>query len=281
MTMSATKAARKATPSSSRIETSPRIRAKNPLRICTSARRAGRRRYNDTVITDRTHRAGATLAALLGPLAAVGIAWTLEASRSDLAMANVALLLAIVCLAAGSISRVAGVITSVSAGLALDYFHTEPVHSFRIHERDELVTVALLVTLGWMVSAVTALRLRRYARDTTALSRSEAARRLDALLADGSSAVEAWHAAVDAAAGGLANVDTRLVDGASSSLPRVARGGDGVTFVLPETGATIHGVGTSNAELLLTPRRGLGAVEVDRIAAVQFADDVCVALDAV
>ena len=191
-------------------------------------------------------------------------------------MANVALVLAAVCLVVGSISRVAGIVTAIAAGLALDFFHTEPLHSLRIHDRDEMLTVALLVLLGGLVSAVTTVRLRRFAHQSGEASRSASRERLEQLLAEGGPAVEIWHAAVDAAAAnGLALVDTRPIAGRGQAAPRVARDAESAMFLLPETGATVHG---TQATLLLTPRDGIGAVDIDRVAAIAFVDDIDVAL---
>src|SRR4249920_227122 len=107
-----------------------------------------------------TQQAAERAARFLGPLLAIGVAWATDTVRGDMSIANAALALAFVCVAAALVNPVAGFLTSAVAALALNYFHTTPVHSLRMTEGDEIVTVVLLVLLGAAVSIATTLRFR-------------------------------------------------------------------------------------------------------------------------
>lgn len=219
------------------------------------------------------------IALIAGPLLAIGLAWLTESSNAGLAIANVALLLAAIAVTAALLSWQAGILTSVVAGLALNYFHTVPLHSLRMTEGAEIGTVLLLIALGGVVSAATAWRVRRrtFAQHTAEADR--AAERLRELLQQGGPALAAWHAALDGANPQLGLLDARLVLGAPAALPIVARHETGDVVVLPETGAAVR-LADDDRFLVVRPQQGIGALTVERRALLSFADQLAATLPA-
>jgi hypothetical protein len=231
-------------------------------------------------MNDQQPKGVATAAVVVGPVAVALVAWATESSNAGMAIANVALLLAALCVGAALISWQAGIVTSVVAGLALNYFHTVPLHSLRMTEGAEILTVALLIGLGAVVSVATALRVRRTAFARHDAEGDRATERLRELLATGASALAAWHTALDGANPQLGLLNARLVDSAPASMPLVARtagSGEAGTVVLPESGAAIRLQGDPRV-LVVQPRQGIGALEVDRASLLAFADQLVVTL---
>jgi len=126
------------------------------------------------------------VAGLVGPLA-MGAALIPLRDRID--NANIALLLvvAVVAVAAGG-RRPAAAVYAVSAAAAFNLFHTRPYYSFRISNRDDLVTAGLLLLVGIVVGEL-ALRTRR-ARYWAAVERADlrSIQGLGRLVAEGESA---------------------------------------------------------------------------------------------
>lgn len=214
------------------------------------------------------------------------IAWSTASVRQDMGIANVALLLAAITIGAALLSSLGGLTTSVVAAMSLNYFHTEPIHSFRISAGSDLLAVALLAVLGLMVSAVTALRVRGAAVTLRAAHADQAAIELRASLKSAQPVVDVWDLAVVAAAAQFGLVDVRLQPAGASRLPVVSRKpwdprntfGDNM-MVLPEGGAIVQFRDPRHSDqLVLTPRPGMGAVSIDRRVALTFADQVEVAL---
>ena len=166
--------------------------------------------------------------------------------------------------------------------MSLNYFHTAPVHSLRVSAGSDLLAVGLLALIGLMVSAVTAVRVRR-----TAVARRDehadlAAVDLHAQLTTGRPVMDVWDVAVAAAAAQFGLVDVRLVPAGTGRLPVVSRRpwdpkdmAIDHMMLLPEGGAIVqfrdprHG-----GQLVLTPRAGMGAVYIDRRVALVFADQI-------
>ncbi len=222
------------------------------------------------------------VALVVGPVATVLVAWATESSNAGMALANVALLLAVLCVGAALTSWQAGLLTSVVAGLALNYFHTVPVHSLRMTEGAEIVTVLLLIGLGSIVSAATALRVRSRTFAHRDAESDRATRHLAELLQVGGPALAAWHSALDAANPQLGLLDARLVVGVPPAMAVVARkttADEGDLVVLSETGAAVR-LADDDRFLVVRPQPGLGALEVDRRALLRFADQLASTLDA-
>ena len=94
-----------------------------------------------------------------GAIVAVTVAGLLVPVRDALGAPNVALVLAIVVAGAAMLGgSVAGVVTSLAASLAFDYFHTEPYFDLRIDKRDDVAAAVLLLVLGGAVGVFASLR---------------------------------------------------------------------------------------------------------------------------
>jgi len=229
-----------------------------------------------------TARAVSLVATVVGPAAVVIVAAATQSARDDLGVANAALLLAMITVAAALVSFRAGLATSVAAAFSLNYFHTEPIHSLRITSGADLASVSLLAAMGIGVSIATALRVRRAVVSHHADAAAGVADRLEGSLVQPRPAIELWHGAIDAAGAQFANIDARVVHTDVGNLPVVGRrgagidaDGDHVLVTLPEGGAVVHFVDPGRTErLVLAPRVGLGAVEVERRAVFAFADQL-------
>jgi Domain of unknown function (DUF4118) len=230
---------------------------------------------HDTSRLDQLRRA----LTAVGPAAVVGVAWASTGVRDTMAIANVALVMAVITVAVATISWKAGVTTSIAAALALNYFHTEPVHSLRITAQADLVAVLLLATIGIAVSLATALRVRSFAREHTATVASEHRSLLATASAHDRPVAVVWTEAVQAACAGMSLVDCRIEPLGASKLPTIARqrphADDNSTFVLPDGGAVVPFVDPrSGAQVALTPRTGMGALELDRRVVFAFIDQL-------
>jgi K+-sensing histidine kinase KdpD len=89
---------------------------------------------------------GAFVASLL-------IGLLVEPFRATIGLENVVICYLLVVMAAASIGgRAAGIVAAVSATLAYDYFLTTPYHTLVIDMLAQVITVALLITTGIVVS---------------------------------------------------------------------------------------------------------------------------------
>jgi K+-sensing histidine kinase KdpD len=219
---------------------------------------------------------------VVGPIVVFVVAWATASVREDMGIANVALVLAGITIVAALLSSLAGLVTSVVAAMSLNYFHTAPVHSLRVSAGSDLLAVGLLAMIGLMVSAVTAVRVRRTAVARRGEHADLAAIDLHAMLTVGRPVIDVWDVTVAAAAAQFGLVDVRLVPAGSVRLPVVSRKpwdpkdmAIDHMMLLPEGGAVVqfrdprHG-----GQLVLTPRAGMGAVYIDRRVALVFADQI-------
>jgi K+-sensing histidine kinase KdpD len=227
-------------------------------------------------------------AAITGPLISVGVAWATSSVGADsderLTLANVALLLAGITAAAALIDWLAGLTTSLAAALSLNWFHTEPVQTFRITSRDDVTAVLLLAALGVGVSTVTALRVRAANRAGRAIGAARARHDIEPLMTEPLAVEDLWHASVTALSSDLGLVRARLVPGVpAATLPAISRqewtDDSGLAaLVLPPAGAAVPLRGGQRQWLLLEPNAGAGAVTVDRRAVAAFVDALTLAL---
>lgn len=189
-------------------------------------------------------------AIVLFPVIAVLISWSTSSIRENIGVANIALVLAIVTTCAALLRWEAGILTSLCAASTLNFFHTQPIRSFRMTSSADLLMIILLMAIGLGVSYLTASRVRK--------------------------AVQQFHPEDSS---DLLKVDIQLLQESSSQYPIISRRATSVegedVLVIPETGAIlkfndprIHSV------LLLTPRAGLGALRVSRRTMTTFADHV-------
>jgi hypothetical protein len=183
------------------------------------------------------------------PVVAVLISWSTSSIRESIGVANVALVLAIVTTCAALLRWEAGILTSLVAASTLNFFHTQPIRSFRITSGADLFMISLLMIIGLGVSFLTASRVR--------------------------SAVQQF--APDAS-NDLSKVDVRILRESPSNLPVVSRRtgfSDDDELLLPETGAVLKfNDPRIQSVLLLKPRHGMGALRVSRRTMSTFADHV-------
>jgi hypothetical protein len=222
--------------------------------------------------------------AILGPGLVVGIAWVTEGERTPMALVDIALLLAVVNVSVALVSWRGGLVTSITAGLALDYFHTEPIHSLRITSSTDIVAVVLLGALGISVSAASALRLRALARAHHDHLASDARDMLEASMRSPRVASEMWLDSVRASSHRLSLVECRVVRGSGDTrLPEIVRHRAGIDkgpeqFVLPEGGALMAFADPRRGHVLLTPQEGLGSIDLDRRVVTAFVDQLDLAI---
>jgi two-component system sensor histidine kinase KdpD len=125
-------------------------------------------------IDTRRRLAGVLLAAVLLPLLTVGLA----ASRAHLNLADDLL---VYLVAVVTITVIGGfwpaVLASVASSLLLNWYFTEPIHTFTIQQPRELLALLLFVTVAVAVSSVVHLAARRAVQ--AARAREEAASLLE------------------------------------------------------------------------------------------------------
>jgi Domain of unknown function (DUF4118) len=223
-----------------------------------------------------------------GPPAAILAGWLMSLGEHDgdgLTQANVALVMAAITVVFASLDWLAGVTTSVTAALALNYYHTEPFHTLRVTDSRDVLSIVLLALLGLSVSAATAVRVRRDVRQIRAADVRAAAEELRSTLAIDSPAPLVWSAAIATPANDLGLVLARVERSAPATIPTVGRAGSyqllDADLVLPVYGAALrlehrHPEGRW---LVLTPRDGMGPLTLDRRAVMAFADTIELALD--
>jgi hypothetical protein len=210
-----------------------------------------------------------------GPALAVAVAWATASVEDATSIANAALALAIVCVSAALVNAAAGFVTSAVAALALNYFHTEPVHSLRMTESGEIATVLLLVVLGTSVSVATTLRVRSKVTTHRVGESRDAARDLRTLLERGGALPAVWQMAITAACGAASSIDVRLVPNSPAEMPVIGQKSieadpNRDVVLIPESGAALW-LTHQHGALILTPQPGLGAVAATRSMLVQFA----------
>ncbi len=100
-------------------------------------------------------RSTARFGAAVGVLGPIVVALILVPVRSELANANLALILVLVVVAAAIIGgRRAGALAAIVATLSFDFFLTEPYLSLKIETSTDLETALILLVVGLLVGAV-------------------------------------------------------------------------------------------------------------------------------
>src|SRR5262245_26495835 len=106
-------------------------------------------------------RARATVIAIVAPGLALALALIVQPQR-ELGAASVFVLAVVAASVFGGIW--AGIGSSVLGFLALNYFFTEPLHTLRVHNRDDVVALAVFLVVallvGWVVARAVAERDR-------------------------------------------------------------------------------------------------------------------------
>lgn len=115
------------------------------------------------------------LALILAVTLPLALAAGMVPFRTDIANANVALILAAAVVLVASLGRrPAAFVSAVSAMVWFDFFHTRPYESFRINSGDDLLTACVLLAVGLFVGEL-AVRNRRH-RTAAADSSNDIAR---------------------------------------------------------------------------------------------------------
>jgi len=100
----------------------------------------------------------------LGGLAPILVGAALVAVRGHVEPANIALVLGIIVVAAGTLGgRAAGAVAALTAAASYDFFHTKPYLSLLIHDADDVEMTVLLLVLG-LISGQLAWQARVTAR---------------------------------------------------------------------------------------------------------------------
>jgi hypothetical protein len=185
----------------------------------------------------------------LFPLLAVLISWSTSSIRESIGVANVALVLAIITTCAALLRWEAGILTSLVAASTLNFFHTQPIRSFRITSGADLMMITLLMLIGLGVSFLTASRVRKAVQQFSPDASND-----------------------------LSKVDIQLLRESPANFPIISRRpgfSDDDELLLPETGAVLKfNDPRIQSVLLLTPRQGLGALHVSRRTMSTFANHV-------
>jgi K+-sensing histidine kinase KdpD len=135
----------------------------------------------------KEHITGLSLA--LAVALPLGLAACLVPFRTDIANANVALILAAAVVLVASLGqRPAAFVAAVSGVVWFDFFHTRPYESFRINSGDDLLTACVLLGVGIFVGELS-VRSRQH-RTAAAESSNDIARihAVAELVADGETA---------------------------------------------------------------------------------------------
>lgn len=195
---------------------------------------------------------------------------------------NVALALAILTTISAMIDWKSGIIASFTAGLTLNYFHTAPLHSFRITAPSDIWMISLLTALGLFTSLITAVRVRKVLQQHLSAHTDDISHSLLTQFFENRPVTEVWHGSVDTLCAELTLVDVRIDVTPNLPLPVIARhkSPDHMTnpqpvVVLPECGAVVEfGNPDIRSHLVLTPRAGMGSVSVPRSAVFAFVDQI-------
>jgi hypothetical protein len=240
-------------------------------------------------------RASLTIGVAAGVPATVGVAAFLALFRSLFDATNAALVLMIVVVAVAAIGgRAAGVVASLSAVAAFDFFHTQPYLSLAIDSRDDVETALLLLVAALMVGTIASWGRGAHRRAGTARSEVRRIHRVAEAAVSGTAPAE-----VIAVAQGelceLLTLDEARFEALPTTdlrvLPRIGRNGaiEGVQgrrfgrlpdgaggFELPEQGVELPVLarGQHIGRFLLTPTHGVAVSLEQRLVAVAIADQV-------
>lgn len=114
-------------------------------------------------------RVRAVVVSVVAPGLALGLALLVQPER-ELGAVSLFLLAVVAASVAGGIW--AGIGSSLVGFLALNYFFTEPLHTFRVHNRDDVVALAVFLVVallvGWVVSRAVSDRDRATRREREA-----------------------------------------------------------------------------------------------------------------
>jgi K+-sensing histidine kinase KdpD len=236
-------------------------------------------------------RESSVMVAAAGVGVVIAVAGLLVSVRDWLGADNVALVLVVVIVGAAVLGgRLAGVLTSIAAAFAFDYFHTQPFYNLRINDHEDIITAVLLLIVGLCVGE---LAVRRNAAKREVEMHAKGASHLEvvaAVVAAGADLDEVWPVVRQALVEQLDLADCRFVPFApTSSLTIIERDGQissphlqwvhGGGFALPAEGVAVPVVneGRPLGRLVLVPQAGHGTTKPQRRVAVALADQLAVA----
>lgn len=156
---------------------------------------------------------------IYGPLVVILFSFLSSHLSSIVHPTDVALILMGWCTWISLIEPIAGVVTTMSAGVGFLVFHAEPRNSFAVQSHDDIVTIGLIVGIGVMVSVITMYRVRQ------AVVRLNEVATLDAMddflksATHDQPTIDFAQRAFQAVSAELAFIDVRLEKNMSADLP--------------------------------------------------------------
>jgi hypothetical protein len=220
-----------------------------------------------------------------GAVAAVLVAGALVGARSLLDNTSVALVLVLVVVGAAAVGgRRAGMTTALMAGIAFDFFHTEPYGRLTIDSAQDVETVLLLVAVGLAAGEIVVRARALERRGTMSHDELERVRRavagasahpddvvelVLAELREGLGLERCWFEA------GPTDL-VRPEIGPRGTITRTVYRVSGGEFELPDDEIALPvRLGTTElGRFVLVPTRGIGVARDRRIAAAAMADVV-------
>ena len=229
-------------------------------------------------------------AAAAGAIAAIVVAGLLVPLRDTFGNTNMALVLVVVIVAAAALGgRFVGAVTSVTAALAFNYFHTQPYRTLSVDNREDLTTVVLLLVVGLIVGELANLHSNR--RDDAQIRAAGAhwLEQVAGLVASGRPVEEVWSTVQQGLIDELGLATCRFEPAPYvGQLPAVQRSGrlEGPLtwaregFELPPGGAQLHVQHRSHlfGRVVLQPTAGRGVSLEERRVAVALTDQLAVAM---
>lgn len=210
---------------------------------------------------------------IYGPVLVIVFSFLSSHLSSILHPADVALVLMGWCTWISLIEPIAGVATTLSAGISYYFFHVEPRDSVTIDSRNDLVTAGLIIGIGIMVSVITMYRVRQAVVRLNEVATLDA---MDDFLASATHdqpTIDFAQRAFQAVSAELAFIDVRLEKNMSTELPTYDlavwnhhKSGNHPRLIdITPTGIAIR---FENPriwyELVFTSRRGFGTLPVRR-----------------
>jgi hypothetical protein len=238
---------------------------------------------------DATTRA--LIGSSIGALCSIFTAAVLVGLRGDIVNVNVALVL-VICILLGAVTggRAAGAMSAFVAGLAYDFFHTEPYGSLKIRDANDILTICLLIAVG-VVAGEIAIRAQRFYAERNEEQQQLRQIQHIASLAAGGGSVDDFVLAVTAELRKTLALRSCWFERPPFlvRLPRLERTGAvcsaehrwaGDAFELPRDGAVLEvcGHGQMLGRFILVPTRGIGVSKERRLNAVALADQAAAAL---
>jgi len=214
-----------------------------------------------------------------GPPCAFVIAKLTAQQTDGLSIANTALILAIVTTAIGSLNPIAGILTSFTAGAFLNYFHTDPVNSFRISSTNDILMISLFTALGLGISIITSLHMRHNLITNNRITMKIRQEAYLTATSHSQQAIEFWQSSINRIDPNLSFIEVSCTVRPKEEIPTIARRmtttGESPTVTIPECGAIIefHDPRISKV-LILKPATGFAPLEVSRAAIFALSSDV-------